>query len=114
MLNKKFWNEVWVQITAAVTVSVLVALFGYLRGWWPTVLGVLKQMHEFLVRLHAGLELAFDFVGTLYAHFLGDRYARNYHRKPSEPWRQYTEDTFDGLKWHWDYGDDGKPWNLRS
>jgi hypothetical protein len=105
---KKIWHDpVLSGVIGAIIYAVLARL---ISQWWPLPWRSVLAVFAFL-----GGEtyvwnwlLAVLGVVTLIAVF---QWAAAIRRR-REPWRQYTEDTFNGYKWRWEY-DGSKPWNLR-
>lgn len=111
---KKVWNDpVWSAVLATVIVTVGGAIGTYLFGLWPTITAAISKAFGYLSQSSSipnWLLLVISISALPTVLFI---IALAWHRlRPNDAeqtgeshanWRTYTNDTFYGLQWRWNY-----------
>ncbi len=104
-LIKKTWHDpVWSKVISFVILSGIGSTFIFLKGWWPITKENMPLLYLFLTKNNNIPNWTLILVYTLIvieSGFIGRKIYIGYNRKIRMcTWKNYTTDTFFGLKWH--------------
>jgi hypothetical protein len=106
------WSTVWGALICVATLCALALTSSLFEYWWSLPWDCVAAVSTFLDRTTVvpNWLLTTWGVGTLLVLTL----CAIAFRKTHNPSLHYTADRFFGVKWRWEYDDEGQPCNLRS
>ena len=117
---KKLWNDpVWSKVIAGAILAVGALLGTYFLNWWPTIGRFAKDAYNFGLSPTSLSNWIIGVLGLLAIPTIIALFALIWQKIfPSSSshtdWRNYTTDTFFGLRWRWRYFDGGQIYDVHT
>lgn len=116
---KKLWNDpVWSKVIAGVILAAGATIVTYLLNWWPIIGQATRSSYNYAFHTSnisnwlLGLIVILSIPTILFviALFWGKIHPQKTKNGPD--WQSYRSDIYFGLRWRWEYFDDGTIHNL--
>lgn len=116
---KKLWDDpVWSKVIAGTILSVGALIVSYFLDWWPRIGRFANNVYDFAFLSTTLSNWVIGILGILAAPTVIVVviliWKKLFSASSNIDWRNYRADSFSGLRWRWNYFNDGQIYDMHT